>query len=85
MHKRKIMPLVLSFSSLLLLQGAWAMPWDAYLSNQDGSRAYQDKRYDDSLKFFEKGLYVFSSGGSTMDNGLSISKGLFHQCERNVV
>lgn len=48
---------ILLFSiSGLFLQGAWSFPWGAYLYNQDGLHAYEDKNYDKSIQHFKNGL-----------------------------
>lgn len=39
-----------------LLQGAWSWPWESYTSYQDGAKAYEGKRYGDSIPFFERGV-----------------------------
>lgn len=45
------------------LQGAWYWPWEAYTSYQDGARAYEDKRYSDSIPQFERGVLAEKESG----------------------
>lgn len=45
------------------LQGAWYWPWEAYTAYQDGARAYEDKRYADSIPQFERGVLAEKDAG----------------------